>query len=247
MAATASADAAARPRRRARTWVRRTGNVLIGLGVVAVVYALVVWFYGDPITALYAHHEQAGLERSFEHQRAAWPVLPGSAAADPVAELTRIRGDAHRYATGLTDGQAFGRLEVPRMGLHVVVVQGTDYWGDLSKGPGHYTSTAVPGAGTTVAIAGHRTTFGAWFRHIDSLRNGDPIVLQMPYATFRYRVQYHQVVPSNDWAIVRPQGYERLVLSACHPLYSASHRWIVFARAVSVTPRGGAAVALPQS
>ena len=97
----------------------------------------------------------------------------------------------------------------------------------------------MPGLGRTVAIAGHRTTFGAWFRHIDSLRDGDPMSLQTPYGTFRYRVQYHKIVKSDDWGIIRPQGYERLVLSACHPLYSASHRWVVFARAVSETPRGG--------
>jgi sortase A len=126
----------------------------------------------------------------------------------------------------------------------VIVVQGTDWWSDLSKGPGHYTQTTVPGLDRTVAIAGHRTTFGAWFRHIDSLRAGDPIILQTPYATFRYRVQYHRVVKSNDWSIIRPQGYERLVLSACHPLYSASHRWVVFARAYSETPRGGDPIAI---
>ena len=124
------------------------------------------------------------------------------------------------------------------------MVQGTDWLSDLSKGPGHYTQTSVPGLGRTVAIAGHRTTFGAWFRHIDSLRNGDPISLQTPYGTFRYRVQYHRVVKSDDWGIIRPQGYERLVLSACHPLYSASHRWVVFARAVSETPRGGQPIAI---
>jgi sortase A len=66
----------------------------------------------------------------------------------------------------------------------------------------------------------------------------------MPYATFHYRVQYHQVVPNNDWKIIRPQGYERLVLSACHPLYSSSHRWIVYARGMSATLRGGGTVSL---
>jgi sortase A len=66
----------------------------------------------------------------------------------------------------------------------------------------------------------------------------------MPYATFHYRVQYHQVVPNTDWKIIRPQGYERLVLSACHPLYSSSHRWIVYARGMSATLRGGATVSL---
>jgi sortase A len=103
----------------------------------------------------------------------------------------------------------------------------------------------VPGLGRTVAIAGHRTTFGAWFRHIDSLRAGDPIILQMPYATFRYRVQYHRVVKSDDWSIIRQQGYDRLVLSACHPLYSASHRWVVFARAMYEAPHGGQRIAIP--
>jgi len=98
-----------------------------------------------------------------------------------------------------------------------------------------------------VAIAGHRTTYGAWFRHIDEIRDGDTITLEMPYAMFTYRVQTHRVVPNTDWGIITPQGYERLVLSACHPLYSASHRWVVFARAVSVTLPGkhGRTVPLP--
>jgi sortase A len=51
-------------------------------------------------------------------------------------------------------------------------------------------------------------------------------------------VQMHKVVGNSDWSIIDPQGYERLVLSACHPIYSASHRYIIFARAVSVTLPG---------
>ena len=124
------------------------------------------------------------------------------------------------------------------------MVQGTDWLHDLSEGPGHYSNTTFPGQDSTVAIAGHRTTFGAWFRHINDIRNGDWITLQMPYATFHYRVQYHQVVLNTDWKIIRPQGYERLVLSACHPLYSSSHRWVVFARGMSATLRDGTTVAL---
>ena len=72
----------------------------------------------------------------------------------------------------------------------------------------------MPGLGTTIGIAGHRTTFGAWFRHIDSIRNGDWITLQMPYATSPLPGRDHQVVASNDWAIIKPHGYdERLILS----------------------------------
>jgi len=46
-------------------------------------------------------------------------------------------------------------------------------------------------------------------------------------------VYFHKVVSSGDWSILRRRPFEKLVLSACHPLYSASHRWVVFARATA--------------
>jgi sortase A len=130
------------------------------------------------------------------------------------------------------------------MGVRVIFVQGTSWAHDLSKGPGHYEQTSVPGLGRTTAIAGHRTTFGAPFRKIDRLRPGDAIVLELPYGTFRYRVLSHKVVESNDWSIIRERGFDQLVLSACHPLYSSSHRWVVFARLAAVTPSAGRSYAL---
>ena len=234
-----------RPRRRR---MHRFGTVLMVVGALVIVYAGVILFWGDPITALYADWRQQGLSRTLDHEVASWPVAPARIAAASAnsrsAELALLHHDANRFAAGLQGGQPFGRLKIPRIGLSVVVVQGTDWLNDLSQGPGHYANTHFPGQGSTVAIAGHRTTFGAWFRHIDSIRDGDWMTLQMPYATFRYRVQYHRVVPNTDWKIVRPQGYERLVLSACHPLYSSSHRWVVFARATSATLTGGTRVSL---
>jgi sortase A len=80
------------------------------------------------------------------------------------------------------------------------------------------------------AIAGHRTTFGAPFRHIDRLKAGDAIRLELPYGNFTYVVTGHEIVEQNDWSIIREDGFDTLVLSACHPLYSASQRWIVYAR-----------------
>ena len=137
-----------------------------------------------------------------------------------------------------------GRLEIARMHVNVVFVEGTNWAHDLSKGPGHYESTSVPGLGLTTAIAGHRTTFGAPFRHIDELRVGDSIRVQLPYGTFLYRVIGHKVVASDDWSITRRRGFDSLVLSACHPLYSASHRWVVFARLAQVRPATGGQYAL---
>jgi sortase A len=79
-------------------------------------------------------------------------------------------------------------------------------------------------------VAGHRTTYLAPFKTIDRLHPGDPVVLEMPYGSFTYRVQESRVVaPSAVW-VTRNAGYPRLVLSACHPLYSASKRIVVFAR-----------------
>jgi sortase A len=95
----------------------------------------------------------------------------------------------------------------------------------------------VPG---TTAIAGHRTTYLAPFRHIDELRQGEPIVLEMPYARFTYRVVDSRVVLPTDVSVLDPVGYSRLVLSACTPLFSATHRLIVFARLTSTVPLGAA-------
>ena len=62
----------------------------------------------------------------------------------------------------------------------------------------------------------------------------------MPYGTFTYRVLRHQIVDNGDWSIMNKVGFDELVLSACHPLYSASHRWVVFARLVNVKLAGAA-------
>jgi sortase A len=84
------------------------------------------------------------------------------------------------------------------------------------------------------AIAGHRTTFSAPFRHIDELRSRDEVTLDMPYGRFVYRVLRHRIVDNGDWSIIRPVGFDELVLSACHPLYSAAQRYVIFARLARV-------------
>jgi len=240
----AAGTAAGSPGRR----LRRISTTLIVVGVGVILYAGLILAWGDPVTWLWAHWQQRALTSEFHESQQQFKIV--TPPPDNSAAQALVRTDALSFKHSLKEGRAFGRLTIHRIGLSdVVVVQGTTagFDADLSKGPGHYMNTSFPGMGSTVAIAGHRTTYGAWFRHIDEIRNGDTITLQMPYATFTYRVQMHQVVPNTDWGIITPQGYERLVLSACHPLYSASHRWVVFARGVSVTLPGknGRTVPLP--
>src|SRR3954452_2734641 len=240
----AAGTAAGSPGRR----LRRISTTLIVVGVGGILYAGLILAWGDPVTWLWAHWQQRALTSEFHESQQQFKVV--TPPPDNSAALALVRKDAISFKHSLKEGRDFGGLPIPRIGLSdVVVVQGTTagFDADLSKGPGHYMNTSFPGMGSSVAIAGHRTTYGAWFRHIDEIRDGDTITLQMPYATFTYRVQTHQVVPNTDWGIITPQGYDRLVLSACHPLYSASHRGVVFARGVSVTLPGkhGRTIPLP--
>lgn len=225
-------------------------------GLLVLAYAAAVLFWRDPVTDLYSRFQQNRLESALEEEFAAWDAAapPSSAetpggdgdetAADPVASRAATARDARRFTTSLEQGQAFGRIEIPGIGTEAVVVHGTRWGADLSRGPGHYEKTEVPGLGKTVGIAGHRTTFGAPFRHIDDIDVGDRITLEMPYATFRYRVFRYEIVDADDWSVIRDLGFDTLMLSACHPLYGASERWIVYARLVEVAPRRGEAYTL---
>ena len=75
---------------------------------------------------------------------------------------------------------------MPRFGLKSIVVNGTAH-DDLTKGPGRELHTYMPGEGELIYVAGHRTTYLAPFAHIDSLKPGDRITFQLPYATFDLR------------------------------------------------------------
>lgn len=239
MTATARTPKPARSRR--RRLLRVLSTVLIVVGALAVADAVVTVLWREPISSIYASVEQGRLDRRFdalEHvtptpvQRKALAALP-----DPSRKIAYA---ARAFARTSRNGSAVGRLKIPRMHLSKVVVAGTDT-GDLQRGPGHYPATPLPGERGTVGIAGHRTTYGAPFRHIDRLRPGDSIEVDMPYGRFSYRVERTRIVkPSALWVTQRV-SYDRLILSACHPLYSAAKRIVVFARLVKATPRGIAA------
>ena len=92
-----------------------------------------------------------------------------------------------------------------------------------------------------MGIAGHRTTYDAPFRKLDDLEKGDKVTLKMPYGLFTYTVARERIVPA-DFKDAFAAGGEQLVLSACHPLYSASERILVYAKLESVEPLGTAAV-----
>jgi sortase A len=196
--------------------------------------------YREPISSIYGSIKQGEAADQLKSLEAQYPTRADRRAIARVRSTRRrIAILARRFAHQASGGEAIGRIAAPAMdGLNIVVVQGTDT-ASLEKGPGHYPATPFPGQGGTVGIAGHRTTYLAPFRHIDSMQHGDRIVLEMPYATFYYRVQKTAIVDPGDIGVIRRVGYERLVLSACNPLYSAAERYIVFARLARETAARG--------
>jgi sortase A len=137
-------------------------------------------------------------------------------------------------ANDLQSGQSLTRIEIPKLGVNVVVVQGVST-SALRAGVGHYPETPLPCDAGDVAIAGHRTTYGKPFANIDRLDPGDLIVLQTPIGVCVYRVaQAPFVVLPTDWGVVsNTPGVATLTLTACDPKGSASHRIVIKADMVS--------------
>jgi sortase A len=194
----------------------------------------------EPMSTIYGSIQQGKAEDSLAALEEEFTTLPEVQRVEQQtphdnADVERRLGKlADLFAEQVEIGQGIGRLKIDSIDLDIVVVQGTDT-SSLQKGPGHYPETAFPGQGKTIGIAGHRTTYLAPFRDINEVADGDQVTLEMPYGTFTYTVQKHEVVDPSEVQIVDNVGYERLVLTACHPLYSAAERWAVFAKLTGVS------------
>jgi sortase A len=226
-----------------RRALRLLGTVMIVGGVLTLVWALLVWQWQDPFTALYTKWKQHQLANQYHHVVEKWKPPVQLQHADVAVEQRLIRREATAFDHSAKRGSAIGKIVIGRLGLNMVLVNGTDE-SSLTKGPGRDLRTFMPGQDRLVYIAGHRTTYLAPFSHIDSIKPGDYIRLEMPYGTFVYRAVRHYVVPASDLAMLHSPDHELLRLQACHPRFFASHRYIVDARLVRVEPRGGAAYAL---
>ena len=214
-------------RSRTRALLRFVGAVLATTGALLLANVAVTLLWQEPISALVASRGQNELESQFA-------TLSRRFAADsPPSARPRSRFEpapaARAFAARLAKGRAFGRIELPTLERSFIVAEGTDT-ATLRKGPGHYPSTGMPGQGRTVALAGHRTTYGAPFADLDELRRGERIVVTMPYGRFTYRVDRRRIVEPSAWWVTRGAGHERLVLTTCHPPFSAAQRLVVFAR-----------------
>jgi sortase A len=210
--------------------IRRISTLVIvaGLGVLAWTGTVYVW--KDPFTSIYTAFQQARLESSLEETFDAWRPL---GRAKPTTEPVDVLREARAFRASVDEGDAVARLEIPRLDLDVVVVNGTDA-SNLRRGPGRHLDSFMPGEGELVYIAGHRTTYGAPFSDIDKLQRGDQVTVELPYATIEYRVTGDRIVDQYELSVLKSRGREELVLQACHPRFFASERYLVYARPVQV-------------
>jgi sortase A len=221
------------------------GGLMLLIGAVLLVTALVTVVWQDPFTAVFAQQDQKALSKELAATEKA--PLPAST----LALVERAETDPERMAVlakhlggRAESGKPLGRISISKIDASFVFVSGTGNK-SLKRGPGHYARSVLPGQRGTVAIAGHRTTYSAPFRHLDRLRRGDNITLAMPYGRFAYDVEGSRVVAPTRTSVLRHVRHDRLVLTTCTPLFSAKKRLVVTARLKRATARGPATLYRP--
>jgi sortase A len=169
--------------------------------------------------AVFQHREKQRLERLLYDRRQA-DARSQAVTAAAVKALPAIGPD------GL-----IGRIEIARLGVSVVVMEGTGK-STLRRAAGHITGTGLPGQRGNIGIAGHRDTF---FRPLRNTERNDIITLTTPGGEYHYRVVSTKVVSPSDVGVLNPDGTEILTLVTCYPFYfvgAAPSRFIVRAERV---------------
>lgn len=212
------------------------------MGGLLLVEGALTAFWKEPLSALFAARTQQALGEDLE-------ALERASAAEAV-EAARSRKKTlqyqHRRAVRLRRevgvGEPIGRLRIDKFDLDTVVVNGTDEETSLKSGPGQQPETPLPGqkGDWTSGIAGHRTTYGAAFRHIDKIEKGDDIVYTLPYGRYTFEVEKTRIVDAAYTRAFEPQGSDKIALYACHPVYSAAQRILIYGKLRKSEPRGAA-------
>lgn len=219
-----------------RRLARILGTLMIVAGLGSLGWAVTVWQWQDPFTAVLQRLEQRELAQSFD--RRLEQNAPAGAAAASASDLRRaLPRDAVKWRKDAKRGDAVARLRIPRLGLSTIIVNGTDT-NTLKRGPGRYLGSAMPGEGELVYVAGHRTTYGAPFSRIDKLKKGDRVFVDLPYGTIEYAITGSRIVTATQVSVLKSKGFEQLALQACQPRFFATHRIIAYAKPIGVTARG---------
>ncbi len=148
----------------------------------------------------YQQHESARLNRALEDHTTESPTIE------------RLR-PAMVASRSKSDHQLIGRLEIPRLKISVMVVDGDDT-ATLKGAAGHLPDTPLPWEFGNSAVAAHRDSF---FRPLADIRLGDRLMLTTPHGTFHYSVAKLRVVDPDDLSVLAQTGRSSLTLVTCYP------------------------------
>jgi len=216
----------------AARWIERL-LLLIGL----VCLGTVAYAYFD--ARLTDIEENRRLEEAIQ-SRKAQPAAPAS-ETDALSSFQAAEAPA---PPKLEEGALVGRLEIPRVGVSSIVLEGVGSR-TLRRGVGHIPGTALPFQDGNVGLAGHRDSF---FRALKDIGKNDIVTFTTPEGTFRYQVEWTKIVLPKDTEVLEDPGRPALTLVTCYPFYyvgSAPKRFIV--RAVRVDEASSAAASSSSS
>lgn len=250
------------PRSRAmRTALSWAGDLLATAGLFVIGFACWQLFWTPVIAQAEQEQVLTELTDRFETVSASLPAVPPEPrwlpiptgvkqpvkpAAEPTVAPNEPRDFPQEYEPG-GYGDPFAIIRIPAFGADyaVPVAEGTNHE-VLSRGIGHDIGTVLPGELGNFGVAGHRTTYGKPFNRIAELENGDEIVVETPGAWITYRVTGHDIVTPTSVEVYEPVPYDQaatpeesvMTLVACHPMFSAAQRYVVFAELVLVQEKG---------
>ena len=250
-------------RRRPRVLARAThafGELLLTVGALLLLFvAYTLWW-----TGVETGNQQDALKDELASQWEQQPLQPGQPGAPGVPDAPGAppTPGAPEEPPGLADveiGDGVAILRIPRFGPSYAwaVVEGIDEE-NLTRGPGHYPETALPGEVGNFAVAGHRATHGEPFAAFEALEDGDPVVVETATQWYTYEIVddgiRYPVPISSGWALDpnpldlgNPPTKPMMTLTTCHPRWASTFRFLVFTELVNTTPKldAGGAEQLP--
>lgn len=206
---------------------RIASTALVTAGLVILIDAGLTIVWKEPVSSYLAQASQSEAAEELSKLSEDFAAEVEAEGIRPGRVKQQVRALAKQFAPRLEEGRPFGQIRIPAIDSDYTVVEGTTP-DTLTKGPGHYPDTRIPGLGGTTAIAGHRTTYGRPFHNIDRLKPGDTIILETPVGTCTYSVNKDPfIVEPTDFSVVNATPNGTLTLTTCHPKNSAAQRLIV--------------------
>ncbi len=212
-----------------RTTLRGTGEMLITLGLVLLLFAAYE-YWGNP-AKVDAHQNE--LAQQFDQLTAPDPTisLNPAASASPAPQASATPGP--------NMANVIGRLHIPRLGKQWVVVEGVTQ-ADIRYAPGHYPKSAKAGQEGNFAIAGHRNRATFW--DLDLMEPGMKLFFETATTWYTYEVVEKKIVLPTQVEVVAPHPPGRpeaalITLTTCNPKLDNYQRLIVHGKLTGSQPR----------